>query len=109
MGHVWHVGTYVLTFPEGFIWPGLRTSWYPIACAAWLPVGLLGALASRDSYQRTVRPNNLAAAANLARANRAAPPPKSTKSAASAGQRSFVGLWVKDGLMLAFRCLSGTG
>jgi len=40
MEHVWRIATYVLTFPEGLIWPGLRTSWYPVVCALWLPFGL---------------------------------------------------------------------
>ena len=37
---MWHAATYVLTFPEGLIWPSLRHSWYAVACAAWFPVGL---------------------------------------------------------------------
>lgn len=49
MHHTWHVVAYVLTFPEGLIWPGLRASWYPIVCAAWLPVMTVAALASRDA------------------------------------------------------------
>jgi len=37
---MWHAVAYVLTFPEGLIWPGLRHSWYAVVCATWFPVGL---------------------------------------------------------------------